>query len=275
MKKLFISMLCISALVLVSCGNKASKKKDAVVEPKEVSAQEQYLTEDLILKMNDLITSLGDFGLVPQMRAIFDGKVELTEKEKQVKPQFLMPLEKADELITLSQKSKALGVYFVDKSYAALYGIPTEPYDAILTRLSVETDNQGILEEPDINIEINASDTKDWVVSMGNELLEKEKINQFIETAAAGVLENIYILSQDLDRYIVFFDDESASEISLRFVYLLEAANDLLPYYPELSSLITVIEPLRVINAVTVAQLKEQLTTLKGDIAKAREALLN
>ncbi len=56
MKKITIACMLAAALVLSACGNNASKKKDAQTKTTETSQQEQYLTEDLIIKLDSLIS---------------------------------------------------------------------------------------------------------------------------------------------------------------------------------------------------------------------------
>lgn len=48
MRKIAIALLFASALIVGACGNTASKKKDAGTKS-DISMQEQYLTQDLII----------------------------------------------------------------------------------------------------------------------------------------------------------------------------------------------------------------------------------
>ena len=71
------------------------------------------------------------------------------------------------------------------------------------------------------------------------------------------------------------FDDESASEVTYNFVCVHEGIRSLIEFYPEMESLNTILDPLYVINAINVEQLKAQLIELKGEIEVIRTALLN
>ncbi|HBG53379.1 MAG TPA: hypothetical protein DDW70_04095, partial [Rikenellaceae bacterium] len=106
-----------SALIVGACGNTASKKKDAGTKS-DVSLQEQYLTQDLIIKIDSLIAGFQQLGVMPHMKAIDEGILVLTDREKRVKPTYLMPLARVNELITLNQKCRALAVYAVDREIA-------------------------------------------------------------------------------------------------------------------------------------------------------------
>lgn len=274
MKKLTIALILIPALLLGACGNNASKKKEAATTKAEPSLQEQYLTEDLIVKMNDLIAAFQEMGAMPHVQALIDGKVALTEQDKRVKPTFLYNPSKVSELVTLSQKNRALGVMLMDRSYAQMYEMPTDEYDAAIAKLAVETDNQTILEGGEIDVEVNSYDTNTWIAKVGNEQLSKEQINVFLELGAAAMLENLYFMSLDVPRYIAFFDDKTASEVSYRFLLVVDAIESVLPYHPELATVNEIIQPLKVINAINVEQLEKQLNELGETIAAARAKMI-
>ena len=274
MKRIAIALLLISALIISACGNNSSKKKDAQTKS-EPSLQEQYLTEDLIIKIDSLISGFQRLGVMPHIKAIQEGTLVLTEREKRVKPTFLMPLAKVNDLVTLSQKNRALAVYAVDKAIAELYGLPVEEYEKVIAQLLIDTDNTALMEGAEVNVEINALDVDTWVVTMGDEQMEKEQVHMFFETMAAGILEGLYITSLDIPRYITYFDDQSASEVSYRFLLVVDGIESLIPYHPELESIRSILEPLKVINAINVKQLEEQLKQLAGEIEAARNKLLD
>ncbi len=273
MKRIAIALLLISALIVSACGNSSSKKKDAQTKS-ETSLQEQYLTEDLIIKIDSLVSGFQQLGVMPHMKAIQEGTLVLTDREKRVKPTFLMPLAKVNDLVTLSQKNRALAVYSVDKAIAQLYGLPVEEYDQVIAQLLVDTDNVALMEGAEVNVEINALDINTWVVTMGEEQMEKEQIHMFFETMAAGILEALYFTSLDIPRYITYFNDQTAADVSYRFLLVVDGIESLIPYHPELESIRGILEPLKVINAINVKQLEEQLNTLATDIETARNKLL-
>lgn len=274
MKRIAIALLLISALIISACGNNSSKKKDAQTKS-EPSLQEQYLTEDLIIKIDSLISGFQRLGVMPHIKAIQEGTLVLTEREKREKPTFLMPLAKVNDLVTLSQKNRALAVYAVDKAIAELYGLPVEEYEKVIAQLLIDTDNTALMEGAEVNVEINALDVDTWVVTMGDEQMEKEQVHMFFETMAAGVLEALYFTSLDVPRYITYFDDQSAADVSYRFLLVVDGIESLLPYHPELESIKGILEPLKVINAMNVKQLEEQLNTLATEIETARNKLLD
>lgn len=274
MRKIAIALLFASALIVGACGNTASKKKDAGTKS-DVSLQEQYLTHDLIIKIDSLIAGFQQLGVMPHMKAIDEGTLVLTDREKRVKPTYLMPLARVNELITLNQKCRALAVYAVDREIAQLYEMPLEEYDKVIAQLMVDTDNVSLMEGAEIKVEVNALDVNSWIVTMGEEQLGKEQMHLFFETIAAGIMESLYITSLDIPRYITYFNDQTASEVSYRFLLVVEGIKSLMPYHPELESIRGILEPLNVINAINVKQLEEQLNTLAVVIAGGRNKLLD
>lgn len=274
MRKIAIALLFASALIVGACGNTASKKKDAGTKS-DVSLQEQYLTQDLIIKIDSLIAGFQQLGVMPHMKAIDEGILVLTDREKRVKPTYLMPLARVNELITLNQKCRALAVYAVDREIAQLYEMPLEEYDKVIAQLMVDTDNVSLMEGAEIKVEVNALDVNSWIVTMGEEQLGKEQMHLFFETIAAGIMESLYITSLDIPRYITYFNDQTASEVSYRFLLVVEGIKSLMPYHPELESIRGILEPLNVINAINVKQLEEQLNILAVVIADGRNKLLD
>lgn len=186
-----------------------------------------------------------------------------------------MPLARVNELITLNQKCRALAVYAVDREIAQLYEMPLEEYDKVIAQLMVDTDNVSLMEGAEIKVEVNALDVNSWIVTMGEEQLGKEQMHLFFETIAAGIMESLYITSLDIPRYITYFNDQTASEVSYRFLLVVEGIKSLMPYHPELESIRGILEPLNVINAINVKQLEEQLNTLAVVIADGRNKLLD
>ncbi|HOO42205.1 MAG TPA: hypothetical protein PLC77_00695 [Bacteroidales bacterium] len=273
MKRTAIALLLISALIVSACGNSSSKKKDAQTKS-ETSLQEQYLTEDLIIKIDSLVSGFKRLGIMPHLEAIQEGTLVLTEREKRVKPTFLMPLEKVNDLVTLTQKTRALGIYAVDQAIARLYDMPIEEYDKVIAQLLVDTDNVALMEGAEVSVEVNALDVDSWVITMEDEQMGKEQVNMFLETMASGVLESLYFTSLDIPRYMTYFDDQSAADFSYRFLLVVDGIESLIPYHPELESIRGILEPLKVINAINVKQLEEQLNTLAADIEAARNKLL-
>ena len=92
--------------------------------------------------------------------------------------------------------------------------------------------------------------------------------------AAASLVEQLYIVNQNSDKFRSIFDDESASNVTFRIVLLTDAVKRLATYDPDLEPVAAAIEPMTKLNAISVDQLKSQLTEAKEDIVKSRTSLV-
>lgn len=104
---------------------------------------------------------------------------------------------------------------------------------------------------------------------------ENGRINFFWQIAATALVEQMYIISENTDKFLTAFDDNAASNVSLRVILIQDALNRLTEYDPEIIPVAEAFDPLTVINAVTVAELKDQLNDAKDEIAAARNSLLD
>lgn len=272
MKKLAVIALAALVLLAPSCKNQ-NKKTAQEAEPVDLSSQEAILKADLQVNLENLMESAKKMKPLPFVSASKEGKITLSNKEKAVKPDFLLNGAVVNDLVTLSQKYRACAMLGADLVVANLYEMPaTDIKDGIA---------KALVDISDPALEIFAAtpwgSTED--ASLALEALlkdeyEADRANFFWESAAASMVEQLYIVTRDIDKFMPMFDDESAADVTFNFICVHEGIMSLMDVYPELQSLNTVMEPLYVINAISAEQLKEQLTTLKGSIEGAREALL-
>ena len=69
-------------------------------------------------------------------------------------------------------------------------------------------------------------------------------------------------------------DDEAAENMTFRMILLTDAMDRLADYDANVAELNDAMQPLKVLDALTVDQLKSQLMELKGDIEVVRNSLL-
>ena len=84
----------------------------------------------------------------------------------------------------------------------------------------------------------------------------------------------MFILTRNIDKFMPMFTDETASEITYNFVCVHDGLTKTVNATPEMASLNEILEPLYVINAINVEQLRSQLEELKDEVEVARKALL-
>lgn len=267
MKKITLLLAAAMMVLACACGNNQNKKKKS--ESKETTVEEQYLREDLKIKMDSLVKEMTQLS-TPGTVDIQNGKLTLTDNEKKNKPNYLLPASKADEAVTLNEKYRALAMLSADMNIAKLYGMPLDEYKQAIAKLLVDINN------PALNVTEGQSDETPSVriQRLYDESVKNETVNLFWEAIVAGTIEQLFIITNNIDKFMPCFTDQTAAEVTYRFVLVHEGIKSLIPYHPELEQLQVILQPLEVINATTVAQLRDQLLELKGAIETSRNQLL-
>ena len=271
MKKLTIILLAAALVALPSCKNNKKAKTEA---PDYTNATVDQLTsEALEADMANLIESAKKIKVVPFVKSQKDGKLTLTDKEKMVKPDYLFTPASAADLVTLNQKYRAVGILTSDKSIAELYEMPVSSYSENIFKLLTDINDPALMEFytlPSLDIESN----KEAFSLFVDDEYAAGRINYFWEGVTAGLVEQLFILTRDVDKFMPMFTDELASDITYNFVCVHDGLTKTVNATPEMASLNEILEPLYVINAISVDQLRDQLTELKDEIEVARAALL-
>lgn len=269
MKNLFLAFAVVA--LLVSCGNKP-KQEAAVDNVEETSFEQDQIEENIKLQIDSLVVEFSKMDDTPFMLAIKEGKLELTEAEKQVKPDFLFDPAITNELVALSQKYRAIAVLSADKYIAQIYGQPIDEYEAAIKKMVVDID------DPAFKIFIEAADTathEQIITDFYNAEKESGRINLFWETTSAYMIEELYLISKDPSgKLIESFTDESASKITYRIALFQNALEKLKTYDPNLNEICDAIKPLEKLNAINVEQMKQQMAEMNNDLQEIREYLL-
>ena len=103
---------------------------------------------------------------------------------------------------------------------------------------------------------------------------ENGRINYFWQIAAASLVEQLYLVNKNSEKFLAAFDDEAAANSTFRIVLILDALDRLSEYDPDIKPIAEALAPLDVLNATTVADLKAQLAEAKEKIEAARSALV-
>lgn len=266
MKKITLLLAAAMMVLVCACGNNQGNKKKSDTK---ADIEEQYIKADLKIKLDSLVKEMGRLS-TPVMVDIQNGELTLTDKEKKNKPSYLLPASKADEAVTLNEKYRVFSMLSCDMRIAELYGMPVDSYKQALAKLMTEI-NSPVFTKAESQ---SGEPLESRIESFYNEAVNSGTLNLFWEATVAGTVEQIYILTQNIDKFMPCFDDKAASEISYRFILVHEGIKSLIPYHPELEQLQTILKPLEVINATTVKELRDQLLELKGAVENAREQLI-
>lgn len=231
------------------------------------SFEEQQIRAGISVQLDSLTAAWMRVGKSPLRVNIQEKKITLNEDEKKVKPDYLLnPEDIMGKLETLSHKYRALAVFTDEKEIADLYNMP-DVYSEPITILAAE------LSDPAMNYALEQSlDTLDL-----KELYAIEeqygRANYFWESAAALTIEQLYIIAMNQEMFLKNFIDKDAEDITFRIVLLMDAFEKLADYNYELRRLYNILRPLEYLDAITVEQLRGQLSQHKKEVEQARASL--
>ena len=246
MKKL--SILALAAIVFAACGG--NKSTSNAEEADSLKSFEQEQIEASIKMHFDSIAA--EFSKIDQPNFVKETEngIALTKEEKQVKPTYLLAPSVADEATTLAEKYRVLAALNVDKRIANLYEMPVEDFDKAITKLAADIDDPSF-----------------------KDIEDKGSIFE-TSSASAALVEQLYIVSQNKDKFLSTFTDETAANVTFRIILILDATNRLSQYDPEIAPVAAAMTPLEHLNATSVNELKAQMDDMKAEIEAARKALV-
>ena len=265
MKKLTFFAVAIAALAFTACGGK--KSAQTAEETDSVKSFEQEQVEAKIkVELDSLASALSQLKHLPIVQ---DGNgIKLTDQEKQVKPDYLFAPAIAENATTLAEKYRMISALSVDKKIAELYDMPTDEYQQAITKLVTDINDPSFKEVQD------ASTIYETAQSLYDAMDQNGRINFFWQLAATSLVEELYVMNQNSEKFIAAFDDDAAANVTFRTVLLIDAINRLTEYDMDIKPVADAIAPLSVLNAINVEQLKTQLAEAKDKIVEARKALI-
>ena len=266
MKKLSVFAVAIAAMLFTACGgNKKAQVADEAIQEK--SFEQEQVEAKIKVELDSLAAAIGQLKQLPILQNA-EGGIELTEQEKQVKPDYLLDAAVAENAATLSEKYRMLSALGVDKKIAQLYDMPVDAYDKAMAKLMADINDPSFKDWDDAGTVYEATQNLYGLMEQNG------RINYFWQLGATSLIEQLFIMGQNEEKFIAAFNDESASNVTYRVALLIDAVDRLAAYDPEIEPVAKAIAPLKTLNAINVEQLKEQLAQAKPDIVAAREALL-
>ena len=266
MKKLSVLAIAFAAIAFAACGGKKSAQAEEATDSVK-SFEQQQIEASIKMHVDSIASELGKLKTLPFLQEGKDG-ITLTKQEKQVKPDYLLTPSVADEATTLSEKYRILSALSVDKKIAALYEMPTEDYEKAITKLASD------INDPSFKAIEDANTIFETTTTLYDEMEKNGRINYFWQLAAAALVEQLYVINQNSEKFLSNFNDDAAANVTFRIVLILDAVNRLAQYDPDIEPVAKAIAPLDALNATTVAEMKEQLAKTKEQINAARKALV-
>jgi hypothetical protein len=266
MKKLSVLAIAFAAIAFAACGGKKSAQAEEATDSVK-SFEQQQIEASIKMHVDSIASELGKLKTLPFLQEGKDG-ITLTKQEKQVKPDYLLTPSVADEATTLTEKYRIMSALSVDKKIAALYEMPTEDYEKAITKLASD------INDPSFKAIEDANTIFETTTTLYDEMEKNGRINYFWQLAAAALVEQLYVINQNSEKFLSNFNDDAAANVTFRIVLILDAVNRLAQYDPDIEPVAKAIAPLDALNATTVAEMKEQLAKTKEQINAARKALV-
>lgn len=266
MKKLSFLAIAFAVIALAACGGKKSAQADEATDSLK-SFEQQQIEASIKMHMDSIASELGKLKSLPFLNEGKDG-ITLTKQEKQVKPDYLLPANVAEEATLLTEKYRIMSALSVDKKIAALYEMPTEDYEKAITKLAAD------INDPSFKVIEDAGTIFETTSALYDEMEKNGRINYFWQLASAALVEQLYVCNQNADKFLSSFNDEAAANVTFRIVLVLDAVNRLAQYDPDIEPVAQAIAPLNALNATSVAEMKEQMAKMKDQINAARKALV-
>jgi hypothetical protein len=264
MKK--FSVLAIAAILFAACGGQKNAQNTESADSLK-SFEQQQIEASIKMHIDSIAADLGKLKQLPFVQEN-NGGITLTKEEKQVKPDYLLSPSVSEEAATLAEKYRILSALNVDRKIASLYEMPTEDYDKAITKLIADINDPSFKAIDDTNTVFETSTT------LYDAMEENGRINFFWQLAAAALVEELYVMNQNTDKFLSVFTDEAVSDVTFRIVVILDAINRLTEYDADIKPVAEAIAPLEVLNATSVAEMKAQLAEAKDKIDAARKALV-
>ena len=266
MKKLSVLAIAFAAIAFAACGGKKSAQAEEATDSVK-SFEQQQIEASIKMHVDSIASELGKLKTLPFLQEGKDG-ITLTKQEKQVKPDYLLTPSVADEATTLTETYRIMSALSVDKKIAALYEMPTEDYEKAITKLASD------INDPSFKAIEDANTIFETTTTLYDEMEKNGRINYFWQLAAAALVEQLYVINQNSEKFLSNFNDDAAANVTFRIVLILDAVNRLAQYDPDIEPVAKAIAPLDALNATTVAEMKEQLVKTKEQINAARKALV-
>jgi|GEM_PF-1803018 len=193
---IFIALAMVAAISVASC--KTNKK---TIEPtqEEVQEMKQALADSVLSQ----IDAFAEKYWTAYDKSFSLKAIELSDKEKMVKPDFLLDPSVANNLVTKSQKTNALAMYVMDIAICKAYDMPYENRKEAAIKLATE------LNVPfDMEYTTSNEPASEIIKAIYNACKERGDVSLFWQFENAIVTEGIYILSQNPELFLSRITEE-------------------------------------------------------------------
>ncbi len=231
--------LTLIALVTICSAMTLSCKNPRTVDPtpEEILQQKQALADSVLAEIDEIADQLFN----ASSDSFRPRKFELTDKEKMVKPDYLLDPSLANTLLTRSQKINALSFYCIDNGIRKIYDMPCEESNEAIVKLAADLnfplDMDFLTSEAPISEKMKANYTA---------CKERGDLALFWQFEYAATIEIGYILAQNPELFFSRITDDQWRAYYSRKQARKKANEKLAKYDEEMAQLLAFREQNRV-----------------------------
>lgn len=251
MKKALIIVAAL-AVCLVSCKN--NKNNQPTTD--EVEVVKEALADSLLAEIDAIAEQFDNASM-----KVFSSKMVLTDKEKMVKPDYLLDPAEADKFVTKTQKVNALAIYVSEMQLRKAYGMPTDDVMAAIAKLEVDINHPTDIEFMTSDASRSEKIKKEYEICK-----ERDEIDYFWKFQYAIQCETGFLLAKNPDLFFSKMNDEDVALFGRQCKSVEKVIAYLAPYDEEMNN-IYVMECER-FNG----QPEDEIGSFLTDVATAKEA---
>jgi len=176
-------------------------------------------------------------------------EIELTEKEKQVKPDYLLDLSAANDFMTRSQKVNALAIYAIDRCVRKIYDMPLEDTKQTIDKLAAEINHMVDVDYLMSDASVSEKLEREYEVCK-----ESGDLAYFWQFQYAVFVETTYLFAQNQELFIKRISDEQNQAFHESVTNRIDVIMELAKYDEEMAVLKSFIDQNSVWQANTSYQ---------------------
>ena len=266
MKNIKFILVAAAIAAFAACGGQTKSQTEGKDSVK--CFEQEQIEASIRVQLDSIASVIRNLESLPMLEQTKNGKIVLTDEEKQVKPDYLLDPAVADEALTLSEKYRTLVALSIDQAVAELYDMDVTGYNESTAKLIADINDPAfrIFSEKGEDV-LESQEIYDAEAAAG-------RLNLFWQAVATSLVEQMYILTQNTDKFLPCFDDEAVANLTYRIALLQGAIDRLVAYDPDLVEVSEALSPLYNLNSLTVDELKKDLESMSGEIAAARNNLV-
>jgi len=230
MKCSYLILASVSVLVLssVSCGNRKAVNKTEIISKASIEAQKNVLADSILIICDELAKQ---YSSIPEAKMALD--ITLPEKEKLLKPTYLLDPEIARTFVTKQQKVSGMAILIVETVVRKAYDLPYDKSVAAITKLAAELNHPVDPEYAmDPSVPVSEKVRKTYEVCR-----ERGELSYFWQFHFSITTAIEYIIANNPDIFFNNLTEEQWETVASRNETIISAIHELAKYDNEMNLL--------------------------------------